>query len=90
MIPQDDVGPVATIAAFATSIPLAFLGLRRAGMAGRLLVGLGLALAVGALIGGPPASAMVVAAPLLIFGMLFWMVAEPSGGRRRGRGATGR
>jgi hypothetical protein len=84
VIPQNDVGPVAAIVAFATSIPLAFLGLRRAGTAGRLLVGLGLALAVGALVGGPAASAMVFAAPLLIAGVLFWMVAEPSGGRRRG------
>lgn len=82
-IPSDDVGPVGTIAALATSIPLALLGLHRAGMAGRLLVGLGLVLGVSGLLGGPAGSATALALPLLVFGVLFLLVSEPSGGRRR-------
>lgn len=82
-IPSDSVGPVGTIAALATSIPLALLGLHRAGMAGRLLVGLGLVLGVSGLLGGPAGSATALALPLLVFGVLFLLVSEPSGGRRR-------
>jgi hypothetical protein len=83
VIPSDDVGPVGTIAALAISIPLALLGLHRAGMAGRLLVGLGLVLGISGLLGAPAGSATALALPLLVFGVLFLLVAEPSGGRRR-------
>ena len=83
MIPTDDVGPVGTIVALAVSVPLALLGLHRAGMAGKLLVAVGLALALSGLLGAPAGSATALAAPLLIFGILFLMAAEPPGGRRR-------
>ena len=88
LVPQDEVGPVATVAAFAafaafaTSIPLAFLGLYRPGRAGLLLLVTGMALAIGALGGGPRASATVVAAPLLLFGLLFLATEPPT--RRSG------
>ena len=71
LVPSDEVGPVATLAAFATSVPLAFLALHRAGAAGTMLLVLGLALALGAVVGAPAGSATAVAAPLLLFGMLF-------------------
>lgn len=87
VIPQNDVGPVATVSAFAMSIPLAFLGLLRARMAGRLLTATGLALAVGALVGTPAGSATVVAVPLVMFGLLFSLVAEPVGGPDQSRTA---
>jgi hypothetical protein len=83
MVPTDDVGPVGTLAALAVSVPLAFLGLHRAAMAGKLLLAVGLALAFSAFIGAPAGSATALAAPLLVLGMLFMVVAEPSGGRRR-------
>ncbi|MBY9074789.1 hypothetical protein K1X13_08155 [Nocardioides sp. WL0053] len=82
LVPQDEVGPVATVAAFATSIPLAFLGLHRPGRAGLLLLVTGMALAIGALGGAPRASATVVAAPLLLFGLLFLATEPPT--RRSG------
>lgn len=83
MVPTDDVGPVGTLAALVVSVPLAFLGLHRAAMAGKLLLAVGLALAFSAFIGAPAGSATALAAPLLVLGMLFMVVAEPSGGRRR-------
>jgi len=83
MVPSDDVGPVGTIAGLVVSIPLAFLGLHRAGMAGKLLLAVGVTLAFSGFIGAPAGSATALAAPLLVFGMLFLVVAEPSGGRRR-------
>lgn len=83
MVPTDDVGPVGTLAALVVSVPLAFLGLHRAAMAGKLLLAIGLALAFSAFIGAPAGSATALAAPLLVLGMLFMVVAEPSGGRRR-------
>jgi hypothetical protein len=83
MVPSDEVGPVGTIAGLAASIPLAFLGLHRAGAAGRLLLVVGAALAFSGLLGAPAGSATAAAAPLLVFGMLFLVVAKPSGGRRR-------
>lgn len=83
LVPTDDVGPVGTLAGLVVSVPLAFLGLHRAAMAGKLLLAVGLALAFSAFIGAPAGSATALAAPLLVLGMLFMVVAEPSGGRRR-------
>ena len=83
LVPTDDVGPVGTLAGLVVCVPLAFLGLHRAAMAGKLLIAVGLALAFSAFIGAPAGSATALSAPLLVFGMLFMVVAEPSGGRRR-------
>lgn len=83
LVPTDDVGPVGTLAGLVVSVPLAFLGLHRAAMAGKLLLAVGLALAFSAFIGAPAGSATALAAPLLLFGLLFMVVAEPSGGRPR-------
>jgi hypothetical protein len=83
LVPTDDVGPVGTLAGLVVAVPLAFLGLHRAAMAGKLLLAVGLALAFSAFLGAPAGSATALAAPLLLFGMLFMVVAEPSGGRRR-------
>jgi hypothetical protein len=85
MTPSQVDGPEATIYAFALSIPLAFLGLKRAGTAGKLLIGTGLALAVGVEVfnAAPPASARAVFVPLLIFGLLFWMTKGSLGGGKR-------
>jgi hypothetical protein len=76
VIPEDDVGPVGLVVALALAIPLAFLGLKRAVLAGWLLVAVGLSMAVGVLIeaigaGGPRPSAVVVAIPFVLFGAMF-------------------
>jgi hypothetical protein len=77
-------GPTAALAAFAVSIPVAILGLSRPALAGKLLIGTALALAVGIVNGAPPVSARAVVVPLLLFGMLFWITdsASDSHGRR--------
>jgi hypothetical protein len=76
VIPEDDVGPVGLVVALALAIPLAFLGLKQARLAGWLLVGVGLAMGVGVLVeslagGGPRPTVVVVAIPFVLFGVLF-------------------
>jgi hypothetical protein len=85
VVPRDDVGPVAAIVVFATAVVVAFLGLRRALLAGVLLVALAAAQVVGILLGlavhgadGRPiigaalgGSSGVVVLPLLTAGILF-------------------
>lgn len=88
VVPTDDAGPVGTLAALALSVPLAFLGLHRAGMAGRLLLGVGAALLLSGFLGAPAGSATALAAPLLLFGLLFLVTAEPQGGSHRGPAPT--
>jgi hypothetical protein len=87
---MDDRGPVIAIATFAVGLPLAFLGLRAPGRAGWMLLATGLIPIVGLLLGTwsaravesglPPRSAMVIALPFVVSGVLF-LAAE----RRRGR-----
>ncbi|HEX5995538.1 MAG TPA: hypothetical protein VFY84_10390 [Jiangellales bacterium] len=84
IIPRDDWGPVAAIAVFALAVALAFLGLRRARLAGLLMVLAGLAQLTATLMGiaieatdgpGPDAalggSSGAVVVPLLVLGALF-------------------
>ncbi|WP_132196938.1 MULTISPECIES: hypothetical protein [Kribbella] len=96
IIPRDDWGPVAAIVVFALGVALAFLGLRRAMLAGLLMVTAGLAqlaatvivIAMRAAGDEPGASAMlggssgVVMVPLLVVGFLF--VLAGSFGHERG------
>lgn len=81
LVPAQTDGPEATIYGFGLGIPLAFLALRRAATAGWLLIGDGLALAVGVWVFdvAPPGSAMAVFVPLLIFGTLFRMTERLGG-----------
>jgi hypothetical protein len=83
VVPVDDVGPVGTIVCLALAVPLAVLGLHRPAMAGKLLLVVGVTLALSGLLGSPAGSARVVAAPLLLFGLLFLWVAGPQGGSHR-------
>ena len=85
IIPRDDWGPVAAIVVFALGVALAFLGLRRALLAGALMVAIaltqlvatmaGLAIHVTGDGGGPAAglgtSSGVVVVPILVIGALF-------------------
>ena len=86
LVPRDSWGPVAAIVVFATAVVLGFLGLRDAGLAGRLLVGLALAQLVASVLtpmlhgrgeGGPGPGATLggssgaVVLPLLLVGALF-------------------
>jgi hypothetical protein len=85
IIPRDDWGPVAAIAVFALGVALAFLGLRRAMLAGVLMVVAGLAQFAAALLviavrttgEGPGPRGMlggssgVVIVPILVAGFLF-------------------
>src|SRR5512139_349132 len=85
IIPRDDVGPVAAITVFALVVALAFLGLRRPGLAGLLMIVAALSQLVATVVGvavhdggeGPGMGAMlggssgVVVLPALIVGALF-------------------
>lgn len=90
VVPRDDWGPVAAVAVFAVGVSLAFLGLRRPGLAGVLLTLLGLAQLTATLVGfavhdgpgeGPGVGAAlggssgVVVMPLLVAGVLFLLAA---------------
>lgn len=87
IIPEDDWGPVTAVVVFATGVVVAFLGLRRALLAGVLMVGLAAGQVVAILVSlavhlgsdgdGPPAGAMlggssgVMIMPVLLAGALF-------------------
>lgn len=84
IIPRDDWGPVAAIVVFALGVALAFLGLRRALLAGTLMVVAAVTQLVATMAGiavhagdgpGPGAglggSSGVVVLPLLVIGALF-------------------
>ncbi len=86
VVDRDALGPVAAIGVFALAVPLAFLGLRRASLAGLLLLGLGVAQLAATAVGfvgewrdrGGPGlghllmtSSGVVVLPLLLVGTLF-------------------
>lgn len=86
VIPRDDVGPVAAITVFALVVALAFLGLRRPGLAGLLMIVAALSQLAATVVGvavrdgggeGPGTGAMlgtssgVVVLPALIVGALF-------------------
>lgn len=87
IVPRDDVGPVAAITVFALAVALAALGLRRAKLAGVLMVTLALvqlgATVLGVLVRaageGPGPGAMlggssgVVVLPVLVGGAMFWL-----------------
>lgn len=93
IIPRDDWGPVAAIVVFALGVALAFLGLRRALLAGTLMMTAGVTQLVATVAGvavraagdgpGPGAglggSSGVVVLPLLVVGALF-----VEAGRREG------
>jgi hypothetical protein len=88
VIPEDDVGPVGLVVALALVIPLAFLGLKQARLAGWLLVGVGLSLGVGVLLEtlggrGPRPTAVVIAIPFALFGVLFLLTETGSRGSHR-------
>jgi hypothetical protein len=88
-IPEDDVGPVGLVVALALAIPLAFLGLKQARLAGWLLIGVGLSLGVGVIVeaiggGGPRPSAVVIAIPFVLFGAMFVLTeTRPRGSHRK-------
>lgn len=65
IVPRDEVGPIGSIAVFATAIPLACLGLRRPSTAGLLMLLVGVANIGG---GG---SGLAVAVPTLMIGVLY-------------------
>lgn len=85
VVPRDAWGPVAAIAVFALGVSLAFLGLRRAGLAGLLMIATGLAQLLATVVAvavheageGPGMGALlgtssgVVVMPLLLVGALF-------------------
>lgn len=87
VVPRDDVGPVAAITVFALAVALAALGLRRAKLAGVLMVVTALvqlgATVLGAVVHGvgegpgPGAllgsSSGVVVLPVLVAGAAFWL-----------------
>lgn len=90
---MDDRGPVIAIATFAVGLPLALLGLRAPGRAGRMLLATAALPILGTLIGTwsaqvdegglPPRSATVIVLPFVVSGALF-LAAD----RRRDRGAV--
>jgi hypothetical protein len=83
IVPRDEIGPVGSIAVFATAVALGFLGLRRQVRAGWLLLLVGAANLAGAVVtafgaadGGPPGAGLggssgAVAIPVLVIGGLF-------------------
>lgn len=84
IVPRDEWGPVAAIAAFVLGVALAFLGLHRPMLAGQLMIVAGLAQLTATLIGvaiqatdGPAPDAVfggssgVVVLPMLVVGGLF-------------------
>ena len=86
IVPRDDVGPVAAIAVFALVVALGFLGLRRPGLAGVLMIAAALSQLAATLVGfavrdgsgeGPGPGAMlggssgVVVLPALVVGAMF-------------------
>jgi hypothetical protein len=95
IIPRDDWGPVAAIVVFALGVALAFLGLRRALLAGTLMVAVALAQLVAMVAGaavhaagdGAGAGASlggssgVVVLPLLVVGALFVEAGRMEGDR---------
>lgn len=92
IVPRDDVGPVAAIAMFALIVALAFLGLRRPGLAGLLMIVAALSQLAATVVGiavhdggeGPGMGAMlggssgVVVLPALVVGALFLIAGEIS------------
>ena len=85
VVPRDAWGPVAAVTVFALGVALAFLGLRRAGLAGLLMIVTGLAQLLATVVAvavheadeGPGMRALlgtssgVVVMPLLLIGALF-------------------
>lgn len=65
IVPRDEIGPIGSIAVFATAITLACLGLRQPSTAGLLL------LLIGAANIGGGASGIAVAVPTLMIGVLY-------------------
>lgn len=83
-------GPVGAVAVFALAVPLAFVGMHRAKLAGVLLLGAGSAL-LAATRGHLGGSSGAVALPILVIGLLFLLSAvldhrSVSPGPRAGRG----